>query len=182
MARHRSLWVVCLVLGGLVGFGCVGTRGMPPLETVPRVDLDRYLGTWYEIARYPHRFQAGCVGSMATYSALPDGRIRVENQCREGALDGPVRRATGVAWAAANDPSNARLEVQFLWPFRGDYWIIALDPDYRYAVVGHPSREYLWILARTPQLDPELYQRLLGMIAAHGYDLRRLERTLQPTR
>ena len=182
MARHRYLWVACLVLGGLVGFGCVGTRGMPPLETVPRVDLDRYLGAWYEIARYPHSFQAGCVASTATYSALPDGRIRVENQCRVDTLDGPVRRATGVAWAIPADASNARLEVQFWWPLRGDYWIIALDPDYRYAVVGHPSREYLWILARHPQLESDVYQQLLGTIAAQGYDLRRLERTLQPTR
>jgi apolipoprotein D and lipocalin family protein len=78
-------------------------------------------------------------------------------------------------------PSSAKLQVQFFWPFRGDYWIVELDPDYRYAVVGHPSRTYLWILARTPHMDEPTYQELRRRIAAHGYDLTRLQRTPQPT-
>jgi apolipoprotein D and lipocalin family protein len=85
-----------------------------------------------------------------------------------------------VAYVVRDDPSNAKLAVEFFWPFRGAYWIIELDPDYQYAVVGHPSRAYLWILARRPTMDETLYRDLLGRVAAHGYDLSRIERTAQP--
>jgi apolipoprotein D and lipocalin family protein len=152
-----------------------------PLRVVPAVDLARYLGTWYEIASYPQWFQRDCVASTATYARREDGRIRVLNACRDRTLDGPLRQAEGVAWVVAGEPSNAKLQVQFFWPFRGDYWIIELDAEYRTAVVGHPSREYLWILSRTPQMDPALYAELCRRIEAHGYDLRRLQRTLQPS-
>jgi apolipoprotein D and lipocalin family protein len=151
-----------------------------PLAVVDGVDLDRYLGRWYEIASFPQRFQRGCVATTATYSRREDGRIRVVNACREGALDGPLRRIEGVAWVADPGKSRARLKVRFFWPFSGDYWIIELDPEYRYAVVGHPSREFLWILSRTPTLDAEIYAMLLERIAARGFDVDRLERTLQP--
>ncbi len=152
--------------------------GLPPPHTVERVDLNRYLGVWYEIASIPNSFQRGCVATQATYTQRPDGRIGVENQCRQDSLDGPVRRAAGVAWVADDDP--ARLKVQFFWPFKGDYWIIELDENYRYAVVGHPTRDYLWILSRTPSMDPKLYQELLQRSAAQGYDPADLRRTLQP--
>ena len=175
-----TAWVVIVIVSALVGCGHVGTSKSMPLHTVARVDLDRYLGTWYEIARYPHRFQEGCVASTATYARLANGGIRVENACRDANRDGAIRRATGVAWVASGDPSNAKLEVQFFWPFRGDYWIIELDPDYRYAVVGHPSREYLWILSRTPRMDEVVYQELFRRIAVHGYDVTRIQRTLHP--
>jgi apolipoprotein D and lipocalin family protein len=171
-------WAACSILW-VAACGHAPRPGLGTLATVPHVDLDRYLGTWYEIARYPHRFQAGCVASMARYTRNPDGRIRVENECREGELNGRLRRATGVAQVATTDPSNAKLEVEFFWPFRGAYWIIELDPDYQYAVVGHPSREYLWILARRPEMQASLYHELLRRIAAHGYELVRIQRTLQ---
>jgi apolipoprotein D and lipocalin family protein len=171
------------LLAAALSWGCshVATDTASPLRTVASVDLDRYLGTWYEIARYPHRFQEGCVASMATYTKRDDGRIRVVNTCREGTPDGKLRRAEGVAWVAKRAPSSARLLVQFFWPFRGDYWIIELDPDYRHVVVGHPSRTYLWILARSPHMDEPTYQELRRRIAAHGYDLTPLQRTPQPT-
>jgi apolipoprotein D and lipocalin family protein len=152
---------------------------MEALRVVPAVDLDRYLGTWYEIARYPNRFQKNCVASVAIYSKRDDGTIRVENTCRDGSLDGKVRRVVGKAWPVEGS-NHAKLKVQFFWPFRGDYWIIDLDPDYRYAVVGHPARKYLWVLARAPSMDPALYESLLEKIRAQGYDLGRLERTPQP--
>lgn len=150
-----------------------------PLAVVGEVDLDRYLGRWFEIASFPQRFQRGCVATTATYSRLGEGRIRVENECRDETFDGELRRVEGVAWLADPQESPAKLKVQFFWPFRGDYWIIELDPDYRWAVVGHPAREYLWILSRTPTLDEALYQRILTRIRAKGYDLAPLERTLQ---
>jgi len=151
-----------------------------PLPVVEDVDLARYAGRWYEIASFPQRFQRGCVATMAVYTLREDGRIRVENSCRDGSFDGTLRRADGVAWLADPDGSRAKLKVQFFWPFRGDYWILVLDPDYRYTVVGHPSREYLWILARTPTLDESLYARLVEQIERLGFDPTRLERTPQP--
>jgi apolipoprotein D and lipocalin family protein len=150
-----------------------------PLEVVLRVDLERYLGTWYEIATIPQRFEKGCVGVTAEYSLLPGGRIRVVNTCLQGTLDGKVRKARGKAWIV-DKTTNAKLKVSFFWPFSGAYWIIALDPEYGWAVVGHPGRDYLWILSRSPRMDAALYRTLLELIADKGYDLTRIERTLQP--
>jgi apolipoprotein D and lipocalin family protein len=164
---------------GLLAMLAACQTANPPLGVVDEIDLDRYTGRWYEIASFPQRFQRGCVATTASYTRLDDGRIRVENECRDGSFDGDLRRAEGVAWVADPNGSQAKLKVQFFWPFRGAYWVIELDPDYRYAVVGHPSRDYLWILARTQTLDPEIYETLLARIAAHGYDLERLNRTPQ---
>jgi apolipoprotein D and lipocalin family protein len=176
---HRGrLAAAAVALGLAAAVGACGTTG--PLEVVGHVDLDRYLGRWYEIASFPQRFQRGCVASRATYSRRDDGRIRVVNECRNESFDGELRRAEGVAWVAEDDGSDARLKVQFFWPFRGDYWIIDLDPEYRYAVVGHPSRDYLWILSRSRALDPDLYAAILRRIEAKGFDLDRLKRTPQP--
>jgi apolipoprotein D and lipocalin family protein len=151
-----------------------------PLEVVPHVDLRRYLGTWYEIATIPQRFQKGCVGVTAHYSLRADGDIDVVNVCRQGTLDGKVRSVRGKAWIV-DKTTNAKLKVRFFWPFAGAYWIIELDKDYEWAVVGHPDRNYLWILCRTPQMDAAVYDELLRRIAAKGYDLSRIKRTLQPS-
>jgi len=150
----------------------------PPLRTVDRVDLHRYEGLWYEIASIPTSFQKGCVASTATYTLEKGGDVEVVNRCRDKALDGPERTARGKAWSV--DPSNAKLEVQFFWPFSGDYWVIDLGENYEYAVVGHPSRDYLWILSRTPTVDGATYQAILGRIASQGYDVSRIVRTQQP--
>jgi apolipoprotein D and lipocalin family protein len=163
----------------IAGFilGCT-TAPQPPLEVVPAVDLSRYVGRWYEIASFPTWFQKGCIGSTADYSIRPDGDIDVLNQCRK-APDGVLDSARGKAWVT--DPAtNAKLNVQFFWPFRGDYWIIDLGPDYEYAVVGHPGRGYLWSLGRTPQMDDALYGRILERVGQKGYDVSRLVKTRQP--
>ncbi len=167
---------------GFVLAGCTETTtdklGLPPLTTVPSVDLERYLGTWYEIASYPKRYQAGCTGTRATYSMRDDGDIKVINRCLKGSLDGPEDVAEGRArLPAPND--TTKLEVSFFWPFWGDYWIIDLDPNYRWAVVGAPSRDSLWILSRSPTMDAETYAAILDRIAAQGYPLDRLEKTQQ---
>ena len=143
------------------------------------MDLQRYLGTWYEIAAFPQRFQRGCTATTATYALRGDGDIDVVNRCRKDALDGPEKEARGRA-RIVDRASNAKLEVSFFRPFWGDYWIIELADDYAYAVVGHPSRDYLWILARTRAMPPDLYASILEKIAAHGYDTSRLSRTVQP--
>jgi apolipoprotein D and lipocalin family protein len=179
VASRTRLAAITLSLALASAFaGCASPQ--PPLAVVDEVDLDRYLGRWYEIASFPQRFQRGCVASTATYTRRDDGRIGVVNECRDGSFDGEPRRAEGVAWVADEEESRAKLKVQFFWPFRGDYWIIELDPEYRYAAVGHPSRDYLWILARTPALDPDLYRELSAGLEAQGYDLTRLKLTPQP--
>jgi len=151
-----------------------------PLKTVAKVDLNKYLGTWYEIATIPQRFQKGCTGVTATYSLRKDGKIDVVNQCYKDSLNGKHKQVHGKAWVT-DIVSNAKLKVQFFWPFSGDYWIIELDSNYQYAVVGHPNRNYLWILCRTPQMDQGLYNSLLNRISAvHGYDTGKIKKTLQP--
>ena len=140
--------------------------------TVNSVDLERYIGKWYEIARYPNGFQKKCAaGVTATYTMRADGKIEVLNQCIEA--DGKLRTAKGKA-KVVDRATNAKLKVTFFWPFYGDYWILELDPDYRYAIVGEPSRKYLWILSRTPEMDQELYSKILEGIKAQGYDTTKL--------
>jgi apolipoprotein D and lipocalin family protein len=151
-----------------------------PLEVVPGVDLQRYLGTWYEIATIPQRFQKGCVGVSAHYSLREDGAIDVVNSCRKGTLDGKERSIRGKAWIV-DRTTNAKLKVRFFWPFTGAYWIIELDEDYQWAVVGHPDRTYYWILSRTPQMDAALYDELIRRAAAKGYDVSKIKKTLQPS-
>lgn len=152
-------------------------RHLPELKTVPKVEISRYLGKWYEIASFPQWFQKDCAATTATYSLRPDGQIDVLNACRKGGLEGPPDQAHGRAYAV--DETATKLKVTFFWPFYGDYWVIDLAPDYSYAVVGHPSRDYLWILSRTPTLDQATYGGIVTRLTGQGYDLARLSRTAQ---
>lgn len=175
---NKSLPVLCLV--ALVA-ACAAPVQAPPLQTVPRVDIARYAGKWYEVALYPNRFQQGCVAdTTATYTPLADGRIGVRNSCRRA--DGTEMAVDGIA-EVVEPETNAKLKVSFLpawlrWTGigRGDYWVLHLSPDYRVAIVGEPSREYLWILARTPTLADDEYEALMRKVRAAGYDPQRLRR------
>jgi len=138
------------------------------LETVKYVDLNRYIGVWYEIARYPNRFQKGCVGSRATYSLRSDGKISVLNECNEEGTN-KLRQAKGKAWVV-DKSTNARLKVSFFWPFSGHYWIIELGKDYEYAVIGHPDRKYLWILSRVEEMQDALYKDIVSRLEERGYE------------
>ena len=180
MRHPLNLYPFIALSLALVGCGQSRTKrlGLPPLASVGEVNLERYAGTWYEIASYPNRFQEGCTGTTATYSLNDDGSIKVKNVCREGALDGPEMSAEGRA-RVPNSDRNAELEVSFFGPFWGDYWVIQLDPDYRYAVVGQPSRDYLWILSRTPTLPEETYNQILAKLTEQSYPVEPLTRTLQ---
>ena len=169
---------------GLVSLGIIQTvsamgRELPELQTVPKVELSRYLGRWYEIARFEQRFQKGCVGVTATYSQRPDGKIDVLNECKLYRLDGEHKLAQG--WAkVADHKTNSKLKVTFFWPFFGDYWIIELGENYEYAVVGAPGRDYLWILSRTPEMDEAVYDGLVEKIKTkHLFDVTKLQKTLQ---
>ena len=165
----------------LVICGCsVQSAEKPPLTVVNSVDLRQYLGKWYEIASYPAWFQIECTGSTAEYTLLADGRIKVVNRCFKKQLNGSLKESKGKA-VVADTQTNAKLKVWFFWPFKGDYWIIDLAPDYSWAVVGTPSRKYLWILSRTPAMDRKVYEAILSRLPAKGYDPGRLNLTLQPT-
>ena len=145
-----------------------------PLPTVRLVDLDRYYGTWYEIARLPNRFQSMCASdTQASYH--PDGKhVAVVNQCRTA--DGSVKQAKGIAKVVAGSQC-AKLRVSFFRPFYGDYWILELDPDYRWVLVGEPDRKYAWILARTPKLDEATLEALLNRASELGFDRQAFLRT-----
>ena len=150
-----------------------GDTAADPPTTVPYVDLNRYIGLWYEIAKIPNSFQKQCAaGTTAEYSLREDGRISVINKCYKS--DGSLDEAGGVARVRDNQ-SNAKLQVSFVRilgrnRFWGDYWIIGLDEDYRWAVVGHPKRRYGWILSRTPELTPELRQQINSLLERQGYN------------
>jgi apolipoprotein D and lipocalin family protein len=161
----------CLLIGA-----CAGLTAKRDLTLVPSVDLARYAGTWYEIARLPMWFQRHCVDSQATYTARSDGRIGVHNECLTD--KGNTDTADGVA-TVVDTKTNARLSVVFdNWFARlfgssrdGNYWILDLDADYRAALVGTPDRRYLWILARSPRLDEATFQRLVSKGRALGYPM-----------
>jgi apolipoprotein D and lipocalin family protein len=155
-----------------------------PLRVVPTVDLTRYACTWYEIARLPNRFQEKCAGEVvASYALRPDGRITVTNRCRT--RGGETTVATGVARPVDGKPPSV-LEVRFAPAFLsflpavwGDYQVIALGADYDHAMVGTPDRAYLWLLSRTPQMDPALYRRLLDDARSQGFDIAKVVETRQ---
>ena len=149
-----------------------------PVESVPSIDLKRYAGKWFEIARYPNRFQRSCTANTtATYSLRPDNKITVLNECDDA--NGRRKSIKGTARLASQKGPNSRLKVTFFWPFSGDYWIIGLDADYQWAIVGTPKRDYLWILSRQPHVSDELYQNLLARIREQGFDPSRLAKTKQ---
>jgi apolipoprotein D and lipocalin family protein len=162
--------------------GCAGVPAGPPLQTVPAVDLTRYLGTWHEIARYPNLFQdrAGldCAATTATYTARPDGQVGVWNQCLNAADGDAHQEVRGRAYVVEGS-QGAKLRVTFFWPFFGDYWVIGLDPEYRWAVVGAPRRDYLWVLAREPELGAADRAQVEAIVRGAGFDWGRVRETRQ---
>lgn len=145
------------------------------LEVVPHVELEKYLGKWYEIAHLPAKFQEGCNETTATYTLAKDGNISVLNQATK---NGKMKQAKGKA-KVVDKNSNAKLKVTFFWPFYGDYWIIKLGNNYDYSVVGTPNRKYLWILSRTPQMDDNLYSQIIEYVKSKGFDPNKLIKTFQ---
>lgn len=174
----KKMFIYSLIFLPLIFISCktMDRNIMKPLETVDFVDINRYIGEWYEIARYEHRFQKGCVGSKATYTMREDGKISVVNECFDKSSSGKLRSAKGKAWVV-DKQSNAKLKVSFFWPFAGDYWVIDLGENYEYAVVGHPDRKYLWVLSRTPEMDENVYQAILDRLQKQEYDTSKLFRT-----
>lgn len=160
------------------------TANLGPLTPIAALDVPRYMGTWYEIAKYPNWFQKKCTGeTRAEYTLRPDGKVQVINRCR--LESGEMNEAIGTARQVG--PSNSpKLEVRFApeWlsflPFVwGDYWVIDLDEKYQLVAVSEPKQECLWILSRSKAVDPSAYQQLLDRLARNGYDLKKLELTRQ---
>ncbi|WP_034412760.1 lipocalin family protein [Derxia gummosa] len=181
------MFPIRLLLAGLLLAGALPSARAgeaAPLATIPSLDLPRYLGRWHEIAKYPNRFQKQCAGdTSADYSAAAPGRVTVVNRCRraDGSFDEAVGEARQIG--AADSP---KLEVRFApaWlgflPFVwGDYWIVALDDDYRLAIVSEPHRDYLWVLSRTPTIDPAAWAHVRETLATQGFDLDRVELSRQ---
>lgn len=148
------------------------------LKTVSHVDVKRYTGKWYEVASFPQRFQKGCHCTTAEYTLSDKGYIVVENRCNRDSIKGKQSYIKGEAFVQKNT-GNAKLKVQFFFPFRAKYWIIDLADDYSYAVVSHPSRKYLWILSRTPQMNETTYNAIISRLKENGFDLSRLQKTEQ---
>lgn len=161
-----------LTIAGLMSiFGC---KSAAPLQTVNQVDINRYSGTWYEIARITHRFEKGLEKVSATYTLRADGKITVLNQGCKTTDTSVTKTARGIA--RIPDPTQpGRLKVQFFWPFEGNYWILDLDADYQHALIGDPSRKYLWILSRTKTMNTDTYNRLTDIAKKAGFDISRLE-------
>jgi len=177
MLQHKTsdpfIYVLLVFL-----FMAATTLKAQTLQTVPTVDLKKYAGTWYEIASYPQRFQKGCHGTTAEYTWNEKGYVIVENRCNKGSLTGKPSSIKGKAFVEKNS-GNAKLKVQFFWPFKGKYWIIDLADDYSYAVVSHPNKNYLWILSRTAKIQDVTYQQILSRLKEKGFDLTKIQLTEQ---
>jgi apolipoprotein D and lipocalin family protein len=174
--------VVVLGLSAIV-VSAAGCGVWPPPEAAENIDLERYAGLWYEIARYPVPYQFGLVGVTATYTLNDDGTVGVVNRGHIGVLGGPEVTIEGSA-RSTNPPDNSKLLVSFDQPilqlFEAPYWILEVDEDYTYAIVGDPNRTILYILSRTPQMDEGLYDELLNRAREFGYEPLFLKRTPQP--
>lgn len=166
-ARAAGLLALLMVAGCGFGGGPVGNPAVP--EPAKQVEIARYLGLWYEMARYEAPFQEGCEGVTADYALNGDGTIRVVNTCREGAPDGPARQSVGKAKVVPGS-GNAKLRVSFFGPFYGDYWVLDRAEDYSWAIVGEPSGRYLWMLTRAAMPDPATRALIEKRVRDMGYD------------
>ncbi len=148
------------------------------LQPVPYVDLKKYAGKWYEISSFPQRFQKDCNCTTAEYTLTDKGFVIVENRCNKGSLSGKQSYIKGKAFVVENS-GNAKLTVQFFWPFKGKYWIIDLANDYSYAVVAHPNKKYLWILSRASTMSQTTYKQIISRIKDQGFDISKIKLTQQ---
>lgn len=172
--------LILLIFTGLYAFAQTNPD-MKEHDTTPVTgfELERYLGTWYEIARFPHRFEKNLVGVTATYSLKKDGKVKVQNAGYKNSLDGEFKSATGKA-KFAGDPATGHLKVSFFLFFYADYFIMELDKeDYQWVMIGSSSPDYFWILCREPVMDESVYQELLKRATKKGYDLSPLQKVPQ---
>jgi len=173
--RKNVIFLIALIF---IINACKGQNKMIDKTVVKELDIESYLGKWYEISRYNHSFERGLVGVTASYSYREDGKIKVVNSGYKETLNGQKSEVIGKAKIPdSNIPS--KLKVSFFWFFYGDYFVLELDKKYQWAVIGSSSDNYLWILSRTPQMEKSLYNELLNKIAKRGYDVNKLIRVEQ---
>jgi len=173
---RKNLIVLLALL--FMTISCNGQNAMIDKTVVEDLDINRYLGKWYEIARYDHRFERDLVGVTATYSFRKDGKIKVVNSGFKETLDG--KKSNAIGKAKIPDPNiPSKLKVSFFWFFYGDYFVLELEENYQWAVIGSSSDKYLWILSRTPQMDENVYNDLLNNLTDRGYDVNNLIRVEQ---
>jgi apolipoprotein D and lipocalin family protein len=162
-------WLAVLLMAALAA-GCATTpHAGESLKTVTHVELDHFMGRWYVIANIPYALERGRVGAYVEYSMREDGRINDWYFSQDKDFDHPLDKKEGIA-TVTDTQSNASWSVRFIWPFDADYRILYVDPEYRYAVIGHPSRDYAWIFARDVYVSDENYQLLLAVLTEQGYD------------
>jgi lipocalin len=177
---NKKVYLMIAAITVAIIFSCVNSAKTQSsaMKTVDKVDLERYMGKWYEIARFPHSFEKGLVGVSATYSLKKNGKVEVINQGFKGSLTGKMKRAKG--FAKVPDPNvPGRLMVYFFWPFGGEYLILDLDENYQYVLVGSSSKNYLWILSRSTKMDDITYNNLINKAKSLGFDTSRLEKVPQ---
>lgn len=173
MKTTKLIYATIFIFISVLNISCKTQQSTIDKSVVKELDIDRYLGTWYELARYDHSFERNLVGVKAVYSMREDGMIKVVNSGFKKTLDGKPSEAIGKA--KIPDPNvPSKLKVSFFWIFYGDYFVMELDEDYQWALIGSKSDKFLWILSRTPQMDEELYQELLNKLTARGYDTSKL--------
>ncbi|MBU1012754.1 MAG: lipocalin family protein [Bacteroidetes bacterium] len=177
--KNFALIISLLLINTIVS--CQTKSAIMDTRTVQNFELEKYLGKWYEIARFPHSFEKGLVGVTATYSIRADGKIKVVNQGYENSLDGKLKTAIGKAYIP-NPDDPAKLKVSFFLFFYGDYYVMELDPDYQWVLLGSSSSKYLWILSRTPQLDHVIIEQLLIKARTRGYNTDHLIFVAQKTK
>ncbi len=179
VTKRLSLCMSAILLSASCANQPVNRISSEPLVTVSTVDLNRYLGRWYEIARLPNSFEKNCEGVTADYTMRKDGLIRVTNTCRKDSPSGAIEVANGRA-RVVDAATNAKLQVSFFGPFWGDYWILDLAEDYSLSLVGEPSGRYLWILSRTPAINDQTKNEALSKLTGLGYDVSALYFPAQP--
>ena len=168
----KSVLLFILITIQLFGTSIVMSQNSPSVTDT--VDLQKFAGKWYEIASYPMSFQKDCFCVTADYTLTDKSYVKVFNACRKGSINGKIKSITGKAFPVKGS-NNAKLKVQFFWPFKADYWVIDKAVDYSWAVVSGSSRKYLWILCRTPEMQKETWQGITDMLRANGFDLNKLK-------
>lgn len=170
------LLLIVLLFGTLAG--CATSPKLPPLRTVDKVDLPRFMGDWYVIGTIPWFVEKDNVGTMDIYSMRPDGTIDIRYVFHKKTLDAPRQEMKATA-RVENRKTNAEWSVQFIWPFRAPYLVVYLSPDYRHTAIGYPSRDLLWIMSREPRMSDADFDKIVAELAKQGYDPKRIVRVPQ---
>jgi len=174
MGAIKSIGMSSLVL---LLWGC---QSMKPIHTVERVDIERFMGDWYVVASIPTFIETDAYNAVESYKLAGDGTIETTFRFNKGSFDGPLKTYTPRGFIA-DKQSKAVWGMQFIWPFKAEYRIVYLDPEYAVTVIGRTKRDYVWIMARQPRIPDEEYARLMAFLAEQGYDVRRIRKVPQST-